>query len=633
MITFRLQPRQAPAALRRGLAEIVKHLPERFRAGKPAPSLTFKHDPKAKGPRVQREKDGLCIRYARPVQAFRALGRILGADDPQGAAFEETARFEMLGVMIDVSRNGVLTPDTVKRILRHMALMGLDTLMLYAEETYEVPGEPYFGYLRGRYTRAELKALDAYAADLGIEMFPCIQTLGHLGQILQWTAYAHLKDVDGVLLAGEEAVYELLDKMIAAAAAPFRSKRIHIGMDEAWGLGTGEYRKRNGERSPFEILNGHLARVRDICAKRDLRPMIWSDMYFMLGSKSGRYRDPDWSVSDEVVAGIPKDVQLVYWDYYSQNQAHYEQFIEYHRRLGSTPLVAGGVWTWTRLWTALPWTFTATDACLNACKAKGVREVFVTLWGDDGMECDILSSLPGLQHFAEHGYTERVDARTARANFRGACGGDFDAFVAASGLDSVPGIGDPAKNKSNLGKALLWDDPALSGMEPHTGALPLAEHYRGLHAKLARSAAQGRRCNSVDARLELPAQAAKVLSIKCGLRTRLSKALAKRDRKRLRGMLRAELAPLRREVNKLWKLHRAMWMSTYKPFGWEAIDHRYGGLAARLDTLASRVAAYCDGEVEHVPELAERLLPITTYTVDRLPMLSHSRVKTPSCIK
>lgn len=66
----------------------------------------------------------------------------------------------------------------------------------------------------------------------GIEVIPCIQTLGHLGQILQWPHYAHLRDNTEVLLAESETTYEFIEKLIKAAAGPFRSKRIHLGMDE-----------------------------------------------------------------------------------------------------------------------------------------------------------------------------------------------------------------------------------------------------------------------------------------------------------------------------------------------------------------------------------------------------------------
>ena len=55
-----------------------------------------------------------------------------------------------------------------------MALMGMNLGMMYTEDTYEVPGQPYFGYQRGRYTYEELHALDDYADMLGIEQM-CIR--------------------------------------------------------------------------------------------------------------------------------------------------------------------------------------------------------------------------------------------------------------------------------------------------------------------------------------------------------------------------------------------------------------------------------------------------------------------------
>jgi len=89
--------------------------------------------------------------------------------------------------------------------------------MLYTEDTYEVPGEPLFGYFRGRYSAAELGEIDRYAARFGMEVIPCIQTLGHLGQLLRWPAYAGLRDTAEVLLAENDATYKLVEKMLAAA--------------------------------------------------------------------------------------------------------------------------------------------------------------------------------------------------------------------------------------------------------------------------------------------------------------------------------------------------------------------------------------------------------------------------------
>lgn len=62
----------------------------------------------------------------------------------------------------------------VKKWIDVTAAMGYNTLMLYTEDTYEVDGQPYFGYMRGRYSKAELRELDDYAAEKGMELIPCI---------------------------------------------------------------------------------------------------------------------------------------------------------------------------------------------------------------------------------------------------------------------------------------------------------------------------------------------------------------------------------------------------------------------------------------------------------------------------
>ena len=72
-------------------------------------------------------------------------------------------------------------------ILRKMALMGLDTLMLYTEDTYEIPKQPLFRLsARPVHRCSSCDELDAYAAALGIELVPCIQTLAHLERALHW---------------------------------------------------------------------------------------------------------------------------------------------------------------------------------------------------------------------------------------------------------------------------------------------------------------------------------------------------------------------------------------------------------------------------------------------------------------
>ena len=50
------------------------------------------------------------------------------------------------------------------------------------------------------------------------------------------------------------SLIHILEELIAAAAAPYRSKRIHIGMDEAHGIGLGAHRRRHGYEDPHTII-------------------------------------------------------------------------------------------------------------------------------------------------------------------------------------------------------------------------------------------------------------------------------------------------------------------------------------------------------------------------------------------
>jgi len=73
------------------------------------------------------------------------------------------------------------------------------------------------------------------------------------------------------------------------------------------------------------------------------------------------------------------------------------------------------------------------------------------------MENDIYSTLPALQFFAELSYADSVDEELLKADFRGACGADIDAYNLASKLDSFPCLENSQHNTNNASKWLLWE--------------------------------------------------------------------------------------------------------------------------------------------------------------------------------
>ena len=251
---------------------------------------------------------------------------------------------QRLGTMIDCSRNAVMSVSALKKWIDITSSLGYNTVMLYTEDTYEVDDNPYFGYLRGRYSKAELKEIDAYAISKGMELIPCIQTLAHLNAIKRWPCYSSMFDIDDILLAGDDNVYKLIDKMFSTLSECLTTKIINIGMDEAHNIGRGRYFDLHGTADRSGLLLEHLKRVSEIGKKYGFTLIMWSDMFFRLMT-GGNYYD-NISFSQEIKDKIPDNVQLVDWDYYSTDKKHYDKMLESHALLSDDIWFAGGLWTW-----------------------------------------------------------------------------------------------------------------------------------------------------------------------------------------------------------------------------------------------------------------------------------------------
>ncbi|KAJ2778231.1 hypothetical protein GGI15_004076 [Coemansia interrupta] len=553
------------------------------------------------------------VRYAHKTQAFRALGQVLAAAQEKEEtgqladaklAITETLQFETLALMLDCSRNGVMTVAAVHALERSMALMGYTMLQLYTEDTYKVAGEPFFGYLRGGYTAAELRSIDDYGFALGIEVVACIQTLGHMGQVLQWPRFAGVRDTSEVLLAGDAATYALLERMIDAAAGPLRSRRIHIGMDEAYGVGEGRYRAQNGARDGAEVFAEHLERVASLCRDRGLRPMIWSDMLFCLAAKSNALYAYYDASTQPPPSCMPEGVDLVFWDYYHTAPDVYACKIRQHREItGSAPWVAGGAWTWSRMWCHLPFSLASTRASLAAAKQARAPAYMLTIWGDEGNECDFFSALPAMLYAAQHAYAPQdaveVDGAALDRAFAAICGGSLAAWLQASSIDDLQPMDTQAAHvqqqqlPSNMSKWILWEDPLLAFLSPQYAGLPLEQHFAAAADQLLGCALADNPRRPLDRLLRLPGLLARVLSLKCQLRARLEPAYRQGDRAALLQVVETRLRPLIEAQRDLWLYHRARWHTIYKPFGWETLELRYGGLMARLQTVYDRLVAYC----------------------------------------
>lgn len=547
------------------------------------------------------ESDGksVTLTWAAPIQFYRAVSLI--PLPLTACSIREKARFQSSGIMFDCSRNAVLKPQALRFFFRKMALMGLNLGMMYTEDTYEVPGQPFFGYKRGRYTYDELKALDDYASLFGIELCPCIQTLGHLKRILHWPAYHHLRDNDEVLLADLDETYELLDQMIHAATAPYRSKKIHLGMDEAYGVGLGAHLARYGYEDPHSVIGRHLSRVLGICDKYGLHAMMWSDMYFHLDGRN--YHSPGLP-SEKAKAAVDPRITLMYWDYYQPKEEAYADALYKHAQFPAPTVFAGGIWTWIGPAPDYPTTLQNTVSGLTACAKANIPLALATAWGDNGGECNLTAALLGLQLYGELTFRPDYDEDELARRFRRCCHADAQAFLDLSLLNYMPGMKDNPSDPVNACKFMLYQDPLIQLFEADTAGYAMAEHFGSLVTRYARYALE----NPDYALLfDFYTALANALALKCVWHEQAGDAVRRRNREQAAALADGIGATVE-ALDTLRVVWRRLWESTNKPNGFEIIEVRMGGIAARMATAGEKMRAFALGQVDTIPELEEQAL-------------------------
>lgn len=503
--------------------------------------------------------------------------------------------FNRFGVMLDCSRNAVMNIQTLRKWIDIMADLGYNTLMLYTEDTYEVDNQPYFGYLRGRYSQKELREIDDYAFEKGIELIPAIQTLAHLNSIFRWPAYKGINDCNNILLAGDDRTYQLIEDMFASLEKTVRTHIVNIGMDEAHMLGRGIYQDIHGFEDSFNILLNHLKRVAEIAEKHGFECIMWGDMFFRL--LGGGYYN-NISVPEQIKKMIPSNVNLVYWDYYSTDKEHYSNQIESHSAIKDGIWFAGGLWSWTGFAPHNGYSIDATKVALKACVEHGVKDVFLTMWGDNGAECSKFSLLPSLYYAAQIAHGE-TDLDTIKNGFYEKFGIPFDDFM----LTDLPGTPNEKKDTAlNPEKYMLYND-CLLGQLDSTVRDGDAETYADCSKKL-KMIENNSQYGYLFKTLRMLCD---VLSVKFDIGVRTRKAYESKDKAALKNIV-ADYERLIGLIDAFYSAFKEQWEKENKPNGFEVQDIRIGGLRLRVQHCKERLEAFAECRIPSLSELEEPIL-------------------------
>lgn len=591
-----------PEALCFGAAEIAAFLG--LTAGEEITVSVQKIDA---GLSVEKTAEGITLGYHSKSDFFRAMSFLKRA--AAGEKICETPKMDLLCLMADQSRNAVLSMEGAKRLLRHLAVMGYNGLQLYTEDTFEIPEYPYFGQMRGRFTKAELKELDAYAQALGIELMPCLQTLAHFDALREVPNMKGLLEIDNILMPEEESTYALIDAIFKTAAECFTSRRINIGMDEAHALGRGKYLDKHGYLPAFDIMCKHIKKVIEIAQKYGFTPMMWSDMFFRIVG-NGHYHI-DKPLPQEIIDNVPEGVELIYWDYYATptQENITENMAKCHAQFKNKCLFAGGAWKWLSMTPKNKFSMWVSPTQVKHMLQVGMRDFIVTSWGDDGGEASIFSVLPTLLQYAEMDYGS-IDADNMNRRALDCFGLSCDDLLVMESADGQPeGVRDGKDGNHPLftEKYMLYSDPLNGLMERHVDPEAHAQYYADAAEKLG-----GFVSHPVFGYLYATQEAlCRVLSRKVGLSSRIMAAYKEKDSDGLRTIAREDIPHIISLVDAFIKAFRTQWYAENKTFGFEVQEARLGGLKARLGGVARQIEMYLDGRLDKLEELEQPTLPFS----------------------
>lgn len=543
---------------------------------------------RAESSRVTLEGGKLTIEYVDRSDFYAALGIALAAEGD--FSLPVTKKIRHTGVMLDCARNAVIRPEQAKKMIVDCALLGYDYFELYVEDCFEVDDEPCFGYMRGRFTKEELKELDGFAALFGVELVPCIQTLAHLARIFfHWKEYTmKIQDKGDVLLVGEERTYRLIENMIRTCRECFSSNNINIGMDEAFDLGQGKYFEKHGYVPKNQIIREHLGKVVEICKKYGFRPSMWADMFYE-NLKKGEYDK------------VSKDARLVFWEYWCTDKKYYDEMFGMLEKSGADFAFAGGATKWISFAPHNKESEIRIKTQFESATRHNVNDYLLTCWGDDGAEAAHFSVLPCFCYFAmlnlgmDEDYLQKVCLAITGYTHDEFCMLDIPNEPRGKNCGMV-----------NPCKYLLYEDVFIGGEEYSTQP-DYPQGYAECAKKLALLAERG---GDYAYLFETMSKLCGVLSVKSSLSPALDEAYKSGDRQKLAACLK-EMKKAIDLTDSFSESLEKQWLYESKALGLEVMQIRLAGVRKRLCYAAGRVEDYLAGKTDKIEELEEKKLFIT----------------------
>lgn len=547
------------------------------------------------------------IKHSEKVLFFTSFSYLLQYKNTAFSVKKSTIKRR--GIMRDSARNAIMNVEGLKELSLFSAMMGYNYIEIYSEDLFDLKEYPYFGLNRGRYTKEEIKEMDEYCRDFGIELVPCVQTFAHLPHLFRYDYFDDVNDVADILLIEEEKTYKLIEELISFIEKSFTSKNINIGMDEAHMFGQGKYAERFGDsESRAKIFFKHLNKVVEICRLHGMKPAIWSDMVFKVAfnvhSLQAYTEMQGKELSEDFKALFPKDVRLIFWDYYNTDKNFYDTILAYHYMLTDDVVFAGGALTFSGFAPLNTVSEARLDSAIKSVIECGCNDFLLTNWGNGGGECHCLNAASTLLFVAER-LSGNSDKNQLNERAKSIFGNTYEELKSIEIIDRTSLIDENKDVVKNPSKYLLYNDPLLGIMDAHVRAEMKSAYLE--NSKELKKIAYGtgklkRYFNSIY-------KLSRCLEIKATLGIEIFNAYKSGNHKELYKIYKKTLPKCIKRLNEFFLSYRETYLSCNKSYGVEVVDIRFGAVKKRFEYTQEKIKGYLFGEIDRIEELEIKRFP------------------------
>lgn len=326
--------------------------------------------------------------------ALRSLEQLLrqaaGETLPQ-QTIDDRPDVPVRGVLLDISRSRVPRMETLYALIEFWSSLKINQLQLYMEHTFAYRDHSRVWRNASPLSAEEVRHLDGYCADRGIELVPNQNSLGHMERWLRHDEYRHLAECPDGFRGPEgipweygsclypdapesrEFMFSLYDELLPN----FRSGYVNIGGDEPWELGSGKSKTTVAQRGFAAVYGDFIGAMVQELQRRGKSVQVYGDII---------------AEHPEILTRIPEDAVILDWGYEAEHP--FQRRAARFAGLGRRFLLLPGTSSWNSTGGRLDNALENIAAAARAAAEHGAMGVLTTDWGDFGHTQQLPLSLP-----------------------------------------------------------------------------------------------------------------------------------------------------------------------------------------------------------------------------------------------